>query len=419
MVAGGGTALARGQKYDVILFGATGFTGRLVAEYLVRTVGIGRDVRWAIAGRTREKLDRVRADLRRLSAAQADVEVLSADSDDPASLRALARATRVVCTTVGPYARYGTPLVDACVAEGTDYCDITGEVQWIREMADKHHARAERDGTRIVCSCGYDSVPSDLGVRLVQEEALRRFGRPASRVECVIFGRAPNLSGGTFASMMAIFEQASADPRIAAILEDPFSLCPDPTVPTGSRWEQAGPRYARGFGVFTSPFVLSMGNTRVVHRSNALLGFRYGRDFVYDESMSVGRGLTGAVGATAAAAAMAAGQRAMKLSSVRSLAGRFVPQPGEGPSHEARTGSYFSLRFEGTVPGAGVVRAEVAAQGDPGYGETSKMVGESALCLARDGDVGGLRGGILTPASALGLRLSDRLRSAGWTVRAD
>ncbi len=411
--------MGEGRSFDVVVFGASGFTGKLVARYFARQVGAAGRVRWAIAGRSREKLEAVRRELARIDPDATRLPILVAQSADAASLRALARQTRVICSTVGPFTLHGTKLVEACLEERTHYCDITGEVQWIREMARKHHERATAQNTRIVHSCGYDSVPSDLGAFVAQSCAIEQSGQPARVLRCVLSGSAAGFSGGTFASMMAAFEQAKSDPSVDAILRDPFALCPDPGLPTGSRYEQHGPARAKDFDTFTAPFMLSVGNTRIVHRSNALLEFRYGLDFSYDESMRTGRGVRGALLSGGISLGMAVAERAIKVSTTRTLLSKVLPKPGEGPSEEARRGAHFRLDFRGELPNGKVVTAEVSAQGDPGYDETAKMVSECALSLALDGDIAGaLTGGVLTPASAFGSRLADRLRAAGWTIRA-
>jgi short subunit dehydrogenase-like uncharacterized protein len=407
------------RSFDVVVFGASGFTGKLVARYFAQHVGTTGKVRWALAGRNREKLEAVRHELESIDAAATRIPILIAHSSDAASLRALARQTRVVCSTVGPFALHGTKLVEACLDERTHYCDITGEVQWIRAIATKHHERAKAQNTRIVHCCGYDSVPSDLGTLVAQACAIEHTGQPARLLRCVISGSSPGFSGGTIASMMAAFEQAGADASVNAILSDPFALCPDPGLPTGSRYEQHAPALARDFATFTAPFMLSVGNTRIVHRSNALLDFRYGLDFSYEESLRTGPGLKGALISGGVALGMALAQKAIKLSATRAMLAKVVPSPGEGPSEQARKNSYFKLEFRGELPAGKLVTAQVSAQGDPGYDETAKMVSESALCLALDGEIAGaLRGGVLTPASAFGLRLAERLRARGWTIRA-
>lgn len=410
--------MGEGRSFDVVVFGASGFTGKLVARYFARQVGAAGKVRWALAGRSREKLESLRRELSRMDADAARIPILIAQSSDAASLHALARQTRVICSTVGPFTTHGSKLVEACVDERTHYCDITGEVQWIREMARKHHERAAAQNTRIVHSCGYDSIPSDLGTFVTQACAIEHGGQPAPLVRCVLSGTAAGFSGGTFASMMAAFEQAESDPSVDAILGDPFSLCPDPALPTGSRYEQHRPKRARDFDTFTAPFMLSVGNTRIVHRSNALLGFRYGLDFSYDESMRTGTGIKGALISGGVSLGMVLAERAIKVAAARSLLAKVLPKPGEGPSEEARRGARFRLDFRAELPNGKVVTAEVSAQGDPGYDETAKMVSECALCLALDGEVPGLKGGVLTPASAFGMRLAERLRIAGWTIRA-
>ena len=398
------------REYDVILFGATGFTGRLVAEFLLANYGAGNDLRWAMAGRSLDKLERVREEL-----GNRDIPLLTADSDDLQSLTDLAQQTQVVCTTVGPYALYGSGLVEACVNQGTHYCDLTGETQWMRRMIDAHQGTAEASGARIVHTCGFDSIPSDLGVLFLQNAMLEKHGVPACHVKYRVAGASGTFSGGTVASLINVMEEASRDRALRKLLADPYALNPQGAPRGSDRNDQTGAIYDEDFERWTLPFVMAAINTRVVRRSNALMDHRYGEDFRYDEAMLAPAG-QGALISKLAAGAMTAGTAAMAIPPFRALAKRFLPSPGEGPSLEVREKGYFDILLYGIHPEDRDkdMQAQVTGDRDPGYGSTSKMLAESAVCLARDELACG--GGFWTPASAMGEMLIDRLQaSAGLT----
>jgi short subunit dehydrogenase-like uncharacterized protein len=405
------------RSFDVVLWGATGFTGKLVAEYLARRHGVGKGLAWALGGRSREKLELVRAGLEAIEPAARDLPLVLGDGTDRASLERLAADTRVVCTTVGPYALYGRELVGACVESGTDYCDLTGEPQFVRAMIDAHHARARTTGARIVHCCGYDSIPSDLGTLMLQERARERHGSRCVEVKYFAGESKGGVSGGTAASMVELVEEASRDPGIRRLLDDPYALDPDRPRPGPDGADQRGVRWDADLGQWTGPFVMAAINTRVVRRSNALLGYSWGEDFRYSEAMSFGRGPRGWMLAAGVTAGTATAMAAVALAPVRRvLARRVLPAPGEGPSQEVRDHGYFVSRLVGTMAdGKGKLSGTVRGTSDPGYGETAKMLGESAVCLAKDGDAIRKEGGVLTPASCMGMRLVERLREAGMT----
>jgi short subunit dehydrogenase-like uncharacterized protein len=315
------------RDLDVIVYGATGFTGRLVAAHLADAAP--PDVRWAVAGRSAERLRQVVADL------GADVEVLVADSDDAGALRAMAERTRVVATTVGPYARHGDGLVAACADAGTDVCDLTGEAQWIRRMVDLHQATAERTGARIVHCCGFDSIPSDLGVLVAQDAHRERHGAPAPRAQLRLVSARGGVSGGTVASLALALEQAAADGEARRALLDPYSLVPG-GVRGSQRTDAVNPHVDPVHGQWVGPFVMAALNAKVVRRTNGLLGFPWGRDFAYDEAVLTGRGPLGAARAVALTAATGVAGLAMALPPTRALALRVLPSPGEGPDEAAR-----------------------------------------------------------------------------------
>ena len=432
------------RPHHVTVFGATGFTGRLVADYLAEAYppdGEAADgaepLRWAIAGRDAGKLEGVRAELGLPPEA-----VVVADAHDRASLAAMCRATEVVVTTVGPYAEHGSDLVAACAAEGTDYCDLSGEVPWMRRMIDRHHEAAFRGGTRIVHSCGFDSIPSDLGVRFLQNEARARHGRFCGSVRLTLIGSSGSFSGGTFASLFGVVDAARADRDVARLLANPYAL--NPPAPPGdcpAAADQRGARYDERLGKWTAPFVMASINTRIVRRTHALAGFPYGRDFCYAEAMATGRGVSGHLAAKLIAGGIGA---VMGVAPVTAVVRRLVPDPGEGPDRAAREAGYFKMRLDGRLRGGSgehdsespraapltplrgepargdsdVVEVEITGRRDPGYGCTSRMLAECAVGLARTRGEG-REGGVLTPAYALGEELLEggRLERAGVSFR--
>ncbi|MFY9952064.1 saccharopine dehydrogenase family protein [Bradyrhizobium sp.] len=377
------------SKFDIVVYGATGFTGQLVAEYLASHYRGDKQLRWAMAGRSLDKLKSVRDAI----GAAADTPLIVADAGDDASLKAMVDLTRSVLTTVGPYQLYGSDLVAACAASGTDYLDLCGEPIWMRQMIDKHEATAKASGARIVFSCGFDSVPFELGAFFVQEEAKRVFGAPAARVKGRVRDMRGTFSGGTAASARATFEAVAKDLSLVAILNDPFALTPGfsgPKQPKGNK-----PVYEDDLQSWTAPFMMALINTRNVHRSNMLMGFPYGREFVYDEMVLTGAGEKGEANAKLVMAANS------------EKTGPNAPKPGEGPSKEERENGRYDLLYVAVAPDGRRVRAAVKGDRDPGYGSTSKMISECAVCLLRDTPE--VPGGIWTPGAAMGDRLIKRL----------
>jgi short subunit dehydrogenase-like uncharacterized protein len=405
------------RDFEIVLWGATGYTGRLVAERLA-TLPDTRTLRWALAGRDGAKLERLRAELAATAPHLATIPLLHADAADPRSLEILAARTRVVCTTVGPYAKYGSALVAACVRAGTHACDLTGELPWIRRMIDAHHEEATRTGARIVHCCGFDAVPSDLGVWMLHDAAGAR-GQRLRRVDAYFGESSGGFSGGTFASMIGVTEEVARDARVRALLDDPYALDPAPGVGGGDGPDARGVSFEPRIGRWTAPFAMAAINTRIVRRSNALLGYAYGNDFLYAERMSLPEGVTGLPAALAVAGGTAAFLAAMKLAPLRSALARRMPAPGTGPTAEQRARGYFVVRMLAEVEGSPRLRARIEDRRDPGYGSTAVMLSEAALCLARDPLAS--PGGVLTPASALGGALLARLRAAGmtWNVESD
>lgn len=398
------------RDLDLVLYGATGFTGQLVARHLAARTR-GTDLRWGLAGRSADKLAAVARQI-----GLPDLPVVVADATDPGSLAAMAEGASVVCTTVGPYAAYGSPLVAACVEAGTDYCDLTGEVQWMARMIDAHQARAAETGARIVHTCGFDSIPSDVGTWFAQQAMHERHGVWSPRVSFRLKAARGGASGGTIASMMGLMEEAAADPAVRKVVFDPDCLDPDPSRRGRRRPDPVRPSVDRDFGEWVGPFVMEMVNSRVVRRTNALLGRPWGEDFDYSEAMLMGSGPLGAVKAGALAAGMGIGMAALAVGPLRKVAARVLPDPGEGPSPTAQEKGFFDVRIHAAHPTDDRRDVVVAVHGDrdPGYGSTSKMLGEAALCLAAGESTVG--GGFWTPASALGQPLLDRLQAhAGVT----
>ena len=394
------------REFDVVVWGATGFTGRLVAAHLLERYGVGRELSWALGGRSEARLVQVRTEL---GDGAVGLPLVMADADDQATLDVMAARTRVVCSTVGPYALHGSKLVAACVHHGTHYCDLTGEVQWMRRMIDAHHHRARETGARIVHSCGFDSIPSDLGVLYVQQEMQRRHGTAATGVKFRAREMRGGFSGGTVASMLNMLDEADEDPLVREVIDDPYGLNPEGERRGLDAPERALPSYDEDFEAWVTPFVMATINTKVVRRSNALMEFAYGRDFRYDEGMVMPFGPWGfplAAGISAGSAAVGA---AASLPVLRRTLAPMLPKAGQGPSRQSREAGYWVVELLGRHPGdpGANVRVLMRGTGDPGYASTSRMLGEAAVCLARDKLVS--HGGVLTPASALGDALLARL----------
>jgi short subunit dehydrogenase-like uncharacterized protein len=388
------------SKFDIIVYGATGFTGQLVAEYLAQHYRGDQNLKWAMAGRSLEKLAAVRDAI----GAPTDTPLIAADSSDVASLKAMVDQAGVVISTVGPYQFYGNELVAACVAAGVDYIDLCGEPVWMRQMIDKHEAAAKASGARIVFSCGFDSVPFELGAFYVQEEAKRVFGAPATRVKGRVRDMRGTLSGGTAASAKATFDAVAKDLSLVAILNDPFALTPGfigPKQPKGNK-----PLYEEDLQSWTAPFMMALINTRNVHRSNMLMGSPYGKDFIYDEMVLTGAGEKGEANA----------KKVMAANNEKT--GPNARKPGEGPSKEERENGRFDLLYVAVAPDGRQVRASVKGDRDPGYGSTSKMIAECAVCLLRD--TPDVPAGIWTPGAAMRHSLIKRLvDNAGLTFQVE
>ncbi|OYU36536.1 saccharopine dehydrogenase NADP-binding domain-containing protein [Novosphingobium sp. PASSN1] len=375
------------RPFDIIVYGATGYTGRLVAEYLAHHYGQDGP-RWAMAGRSAEKL----AEVRDLIGAPADTPLVVADSSDPASLAAMAEQTRVVVTTVGPYQLYGEPVLRACVAAGTDYADLCGEPVWMRQMVDALHEQAKQTGARVAFSSGFDSIPFDLGVYMLQQEAKARFGAPAPRVKCRVRAMVGGFSGGTAASLGATLKALGANPSLIPIMQSPFGLTPGfegPAQPAGDK-----PFLDDATGSWAAPFIMAVINTKNVHRTNFLRGHPYGADFVYDEMVLTGPGEQGQA-------------IAEHIAKTPMIGGPNDPKPGEGPTTDERLNGHYDVLFVGEMADGREIRYGVKGRYDPGYGSTSRMLAETGIALLSCE----AEGAIATPGALLGEALVERLRA--------
>ncbi|PTQ89004.1 saccharopine dehydrogenase family protein [Agitococcus lubricus] len=394
------------SQYQLIVYGATSFVGQLLTRYLVQTYGVNQQLRWAIAGRSASKLAQVKKDLGK---AANDLAVIIADAHDESALASMCQRTQAVVSTVGPYALYGSTLVKVCAEQGTDYCDLTGEPQWIAQMIDQYQSMAQASGARIVHCCGFDSLPSDLGTFFLQQIAQQRFGRPFTRVKLRVKAIRGGFSGGTVASMMELIKQAADNPELRRFMANPYALCPpsSQTLPKQPNLNFA--EYDKDAQAWSAPFVMAGINTKVVHRSNALSGYKYGTAFEYDETMLTGRGLLGSMLAAGTAVGLASFVAVTALPFTRPLVEKIVPQAGEGPSPRQQEKGFFDIRLFGIGQQGEKLTVKVTGDRDPGYGSTAKMLGEAAVCLACDIPKTEATGGFWTPATLLGERLIMRL----------
>ena len=397
------------KKFDIIVYGATSFVGQIITRYMHTQFADGSIV-WAIAGRSRTKLQQV-SDTIGLSG----IEMIVADSADEGSLRQMCAQTKVVMSTVGPYALYGDLLVRVCATTGTDYCDLTGEPQWIRKMQLRHEADAVKSGARIVHCCGFDSIPSDLGVHFLQRNALEQFGQTCDRINMRVANMKGGASGGTIASMINMVKEAVSDADLRRELKDPYGLCP-PDHGFFVPQPDVQIAYDNAYGGWIAPFVMAGINTRIVHRSNALSHNNYGAEFTYEEAVATGQGAKGKRMARATSWGVNALMIGLAVPPIRWLLENFVlPKPGEGPSEKAQLEGGFDIAFLGSTAQGETIRCRVTGDRDPGYGSTAKMLSQAAACLAKDvPDT--VAGGFWTPATILGDRLIDRLKAhAGLT----
>lgn len=402
----------RRMSHELVIFGATSFVGQILCHHLAEQFPMEK-LDWAMAGRSASKLEDVRGSLPKT---HHSVPLIVADASDEDALRAMVKKARVVVSTVGPYDLYGEPLVKVCAETGTDYCDLTGEVQWIHRMINTYEAAATSSGARIVHCCGFDSIPSDLGVYFLQRQAMEKFGTYCERVKMRVRSMRGGASGGTVASIMNIAEKVAGDRELRRVLADPYSICVKGDKPKTRQPNVSFTQHDKDFNAWVAPFVMAGINTRVVHRSNSLTDYAYGKEFRYDEAVLTGRGLKGGFAANATSATLGLFMVGASLSPTRWVLEKFLPAQGEGPSPKQQEEGFFNLQFIGKTAAGEEIRVKVIGDRDPGYGSTAKMLAQSALCLARDIDKKAVSGGFWTPATIFGDTLIQRLQSdAGLT----
>lgn len=399
-------------NYDLVVFGATSFVGQILTRYLAEYFSTQQEqLRWAIAGRSQQKLQDLKSSLGTLGES---LPILIADASNQAELNALCAQTRVVVSTVGPYALYGEPLIQACVTNGTDYCDLTGETQWIKKMIEKYESQAQQSGARIVHCCGFDSVPSDMGVYYLQQQAQKQFNAPATQVSMRVKTLKGGASGGTVASLINVIQEAAADPALRKDLVNPYVLCPPDHGNSQRQIYIKTAKFDPDFNAWIAPFVMAAVNERVVHRSNALSGNAYGSNFSYNEAILTGDGLKGRFKALGVVSGLGVFMLAAVSKPVSQLMERYMlPKPGEGPTPEQQRTGRFDLRFIGKTEAGQTLKIKVTGDRDPGYGSTGKMLGQAALSLAIDHDKEakktGRAGGFWTPATMFDDRFIQRL----------
>ena len=409
------------RPYAVVLYGATSFVGQITAHYLAQFLSNKKStddseksaVTWAIAGRDKEKLEKLQSELSKAQnneETDKKVDIIIANSDDDTSLDEMTKQTLVIISTVGPYLKYGEPLIKSCVNNGTDYVDLTGEAIFIKDMMDKYQAKAQQTGARIVNSCGFDSIPSDLGVYFTQQQAETKFNQQCDVIHMRVKAAKGGLSGGTIASMATIFEEVGKDKARRKQVANPYLLNDDTDAPNVRQDNISKPEYDSEHQRWLAPFVMASINTRIVHRSNQLLGYEYGREFKYDEAMWMKDGIKGQLSSYAMSAGLLGFATAMMIKPSRELLSKHVlPKSGSGPSKSEQENGYFDIRFFGETSEKDSISTKVTGDKDPGYGSTSRMLAQSALCLAQDVTKAEVAGGFWTPASAMGNKLLTRL----------
>jgi short subunit dehydrogenase-like uncharacterized protein len=399
------------KKYDVVLYGATSFVGKIASHYLQNRDNDG--ITLAVAARSQSKLDDLLAEL----PGDNKPDVIIADANDTESLNKLCALTKVVISTVGPYALYGEPLIQACIKEQADYVDLTGEPQWIKRMVDKYQDAAQEADVRLVNCCGFDSIPSDLGVYFLQQAALEKYGEPCQRVAMRVHRVKGGASGGTVASMLNLVDEVKKDPALRKVIGNPYGLCPKDHGLKAFQPNLKRAKYDDVTHKWMAPFIMAAINTRIVHRSNALLEAHYGKRFVYDEAMLTGKGLSGAGRGMTMALGLGGFMVAAAIGPLRSwMENSFLPKPGEGPSPIEQEKGMFDIRFYGFTESGKRIVAKVTGDRDPGYGSTAKMLSEAAICLATNDSVRKQANGLLTPASAFKGELFEPLiKKAGLT----
>ena len=393
------------KKFDLILFGATSFVGKITCRYLLETYGIDKDLKWGAAGRSKTKLREL---------GLPDENLLVADVRDTDSLKNMVNQSKVILTTVGPYGIYGESLIRLCAENGTHYGDLTGEVTWVAEMISRYDSIARSSGAMIINCCGFDSVPSDLGVHYLQREAVARLGSPCTQIEMIVKKAKGGVSGGTVASLLNMVEKANDDPNLLKVLVDPYALCQSNHLPNPEQKDLHSAQYSELSEGWQGPFVMATINTRVVHRSHSLLKQAWGKDFLYNEAVATGKGLKGWVGAQGVTISLAAIMTLSRLTLTRSALKKLLPKPGEGPSQKLQDTGFYDLHFFGQTDDHQKIHTKVTGDRDPGYGSTAKIFAEAGICLTKESS--SLQGGFSTPAVALGDNYLDRLVShAGLT----
>ena len=390
------------RKYDLVIWGATSFTGKLVTEYLFNKYGSSK-IKWAIAGRNLDKLKKIRSEV-----ADEKIPMFIADSFDEESLLKFVKKTKVVCSTVGPYSLYGTKLVKLCVENNTNYCDITGEAHWIRNLIDQFHEEAKSKKIKIVNSCGFDSIPSDMGVYFIQNEIKKTYKNYANFIKMRVAGVRGGISGGTYGSINNLLKEAYSNKKIFRVLNNPYGLNPKNKMEGMDKKDLRKIIFDKESNSWIYPFIMAGINTKIVRRSHALTNFQYGKDFRYEEAMMSGKGISGLLKAILAVFPLA--MIGLNPNSfLKKIVNSYMPKPGEGPGLEKRKNGFYNLRFYVTIDERRKAFAKVVGDNDPGYGSTSKMLAESALCLAFDKLPENY--GVVTPSIAMGKQLLERLRN--------
>ncbi len=406
------------RAYTVVLYGATSFVGQITAHYLAQFLteqkpneDASHSVTWAIAGRDEDKLKKLQDEIVSKQGNKADkVAIIIANSNDEASLDAMTKQTQVLISTVGPYLKYGEPLIKSCAQNGTDYVDLTGEAIFIKDMLDKYQDTAKQSGARIVNSCGFDSIPSDLGVYFTQQQAQDKFNQACETIHMRVKAAKGGVSGGTIASMGTIFEEVGEDKARRKQVANPYLLNDDTDAPTTRQKNISKPEYDDDHKRWLAPFVMAVINTRIVHRTNQLLSYEYGREFKYDEAMWMQDGVKGKLMSYGLSAGLLGFASAMMFKPSRELLSKHVlPKSGSGPSKSEQENGFFDIRFFGTTTKQDTISTKVTGNRDPGYGSTSRMLAQSALCLAQDVSQDAVAGGFWTPATAMGDKLIQRL----------
>jgi len=400
--------LNKSKDFDIIIWGATGFTGRLVAEYIYKNYS-SEKLSWAIAGRDKKKLINVRDKI-----ADENIPIIIADSFDEMSLTKMTQKTKVICSTVGPYSKYGSLLVKSCIKTNTHYCDLAGEAQWIRKIVDTYHQEAKNKKIRIVNSCGFDSIPSDIGVYFIHKN-LPDVNIKLDNISMRLSGFKGSLSGGTYASMNNIITEASKDSHVRKILTNPYGLNPEGQRTGPDKRDLNKVKYDEDSKSWIAPFMMAGINTKIVRRSNALSNYSYGKSFTYDESVMTGDGFKGRTKAIMSVLPLFF-LTAKPGSLLKRIINYFTPKPGQGPNENERENGYFSMRFYIRYNDKSRALVRVTGDRDPGYGSTSKMLAESAICLSKDS----LKDtyGVITPSIAMGDQILDRLQAkAGLTFK--